>query len=857
MKRLISILFGLLLGAWTQGVSGPSPIVNMGGGPNLIERSLFASSTPTLPYSSWYVPGNGSPAISTSDYYLMNGIWWSRPWDLDTMGAEGAAIKAREGFRYVWMMCGDHALSVTFQGSSDFYVGYSNDPQIWPDPTTIRMLRRQEQSITVVDQNGYTQKTFVAYQAPWLVYNPDSAGDKFYIYAEGYSVSSARQHELTLFTTSDFLATTLVGPAIPTTAFSGWTSLGFIERLGVNSWSAYTFGKADGSAKNMVYYKYTSTDGWVWRPDYSHVIAGPGPYLTISGQTYLLDREVGTVNDYLSLLAVDANKVSLGTYTRVSTAFGPSSGNNQVYPGPTWLQGTPSVYEEDGVASIGVTRGYAMANSNYQLNAGPFLNNFPGYMSVTGTIASTGGLNGVLTVTSNTTGLPIEIGFNILGQPGPPAVTSDNGDGTYNIAVAGGLVSPVVRPTRFWLPRNGGLWHDFIDQYFLITDATAAASAAPLGVRASCAAGIATVQWNNSLPHQNYRVYKGSTAGTQATLVGDVTGTSVTDTPTANQQTWYKVVTMNVTEQKSRVVNTYCSANTEMVNRHVNRVINDGGDIAKINFVFLASADAWLTSNDTYRYLNYWTDVRFGIKESGGFITKIYDLGTTLLPRGGDYTPTTSKTFPSTTSGTTYSETSFRGTAPSWVNSASSPGFFGNGRANIIQRKNEITLLAAYQKPGTAIASLFGDGQFGGMYLQHASGSAGNVTFGMAQDVDGGLPFITATVPFSSATAAHVAAGVFDGSIMTAYLDGVAGTPVSATAYSNPTMTNTNVLRGMYRPTSSTAPVLCSGTSTCIQTLLTRAYGMANEADFTGAGLAAFEKGLPAATVQSWGALYN
>src|SRR6185312_14632708 len=137
---------------------------------------------------------------------------------------------------------------------------------------------------------------FFPYQLPHLVYNPDSSGDKFYIYAEGQSSSSSRQHELTLFTTSDFLTTTLVGPTIPTTDFGGWTSFGKPQRTGVNTWVVYSLGKADASATNLVSYKYTSTDGWIWTPDFSKIVAGPGPFVTISGQEYLLAPETGTVN---------------------------------------------------------------------------------------------------------------------------------------------------------------------------------------------------------------------------------------------------------------------------------------------------------------------------------------------------------------------------------------------------------------------------------------------------------------------------------------------------------------------------------------------------------------------------------
>ena len=845
----------------------PSGPINMGGGPYLLERSLFSTSTPTLAYSQWYVPGNGSPAISTSDYYLMQGIAWTRPYDLDAMGSPGATVKAANGNnRYVWIMMADHAGQ--FAGSLDLMVGFSNDPQIWPDPAGVRMLKALSKAINVVDQNGYTQNNLYAYQAPHLVYNPDSAGDKFYIYLEGLSTSSSRQHELVLVTTADFVTSTFVGPAIPTTNINGWTSYGKPERLGTNNWEVYSFGKIDGSAVSAVWYKYTSTDGWAWTPNYATQVAGPGPFFTISGQGYLLTKEEGTVNDYLSLLAVDANKVSLGTYTRISTSFGPSLGNGSAYPWQTWMQGTPEAYEEDGVASIYVSRGFPVSNHD-GTNTGPYSGNSPSFYNIQGSITSN-----VLTVTSWPGSVPpLVAGFRIQQASNKAAITAQltgtggapcpdptctGGVGTYSMAATSNVAAGTLK-----VFTNGGLWNQFIDQYYYITDATVAASAAPLGVRASCAAGLATIRWNNSLPHQNYRVYYGTSAGSQPTLVGDVIGTSTTHTPTANQQAFYKVVTLNGGEQKSRVVNTYCSANTEMVNRHVNRVINDGGSGYDISFI--ATADTWLTSNNNYRYVQWWADVRFGYKLDGsGFISKIYDLGTTYMPRGGDYTPTTSNTFPSTSSNTSYSATSFRGTTPSWVNNAGTArGYFGNGRANNIQRWNEATFLAAYQKPGTNAATFFGLGENTGLYLQHASGASGNINFAMVCDKVGApFTFTTATAPFTTATAAHVAAGVFDGTNMTAYLDGVAGSPQSCSASaSNTAMLKDTILRGYYPGdafVATTSPVLMSGTRDTRFNFLTRTYNAGNaEGQFTGAGLAAFNKGLPAAQVQSWGALYN
>lgn len=850
-------------------VSQPGP-VDMGGGPNMLERSLFASTAPSLPFSQWYVPGNGSPALSTSDYYNMSGIMYPRPYDLDTMGAEGAAIKAREGKRYAWLIWDDHPGN--WLGGTGLMVGYSDDPQVWPDPTTMRVIFDLQNSINITDKAGQSQVNLYAYWVPYMAYNPDpGAFAPFYIYAECQSTGgTARAHQLCLLTSTDLQSVTFQGPSIPTTYTvtpNGWTSFGMPERLGVNNWVAYSFGKADGAPTTLVYYKYTSTDGWDWTPDYSKQVAGPGPYVTIGAQKYLLVREDGVPNSYVSLLAVDSDNVSLGTYTRISTGFGENGpGSVTYYPGPRYLQGVFG-YEEDGVMSIYVSRGFPVSGHD-GTNFGPFLNNYPSFYDVTAQVTGCPGacVLDVQSVPTPGTVPPLAIGFRYFGSFNQSIAsfgTGTGGVGTYNMTG-----NPGNRALgTFTMMTNGGSWQQWVDQYFLITNATTAASAAPLGVQGSCAAGLATVRWNNSLPHANYRVYYGSSSASQPTLAGNVTGTSITFTPPANQQTWVKVVTMNVTEQKSRVINVYCSAQTAQVNKHVNRVLNDGGTFNNLasDINFIATADAWLTTNDSYRYLNWWTDVRFGYKLDGsGFIAKIYDFGTTWLPRGGDYTPTTSNTFPSTSSNTSYSANSFRGTTPSWINNAGTArGYFGNGRANNIQRWSEATFLAAYQKPGTAAATFFGLGEFRGIYLQHGSGSTGNINFAMGCDkISAPTTFTTATAPFTTATAPHVAAGVFDGTNLIAYLDGVGGTPQSCPgAANNNDMLKDTYLRGQFSidaQSVGSGPFLGSGTRDTRFSYVTRSYTFGNsEAQYTGAGLAAFSKGFPASQVQSWGALYN
>lgn len=769
-------------------VAGP---VGQGGGPLLLEANVFAPNPPIYP-SAYYIAGTGNPAVSTADYYLMNGIYWLQCYDLAAMGSDGATIQTREGNRYVWMIGPDHPNSANFQGSSHFRVGYSNDPQILPDPGTLRTLLRYNTLITTGGQTGFT-----LYQAPYLVYNPDSAGDKFWIYAEGLPSSPSRQHELGLFTTSDFLTSTLVGPVIQNAANGGWSSLGRVYRTGVNTWYAISLTDPNNF---LNYGYYTSTDGLAWTLQYSltpqdalHNISVNGSFIglgsadniTYASQEYALAREQTNGNvapsvSYATLVPVDSGFNLLTSPAAIRL----TSSHSNLYPGPTFLQNI-GLYKEDGIAHINVTRGFPTSGTQFSLQSGTYA-------------------------------------------------------------------------------QGGGLWQQFLDRYAFIYDATTAADAAPSGVKASCTSGVVTLSWDNIVTGATYRIYKGSSSGTQTTLVGDVTGTSTTHSPTTGQQWWFKVVKLNAgVEKSSRVVHCYVSSAILAVNKHINRVIDDGGDATKIDATFLTSVDSYLTTNNYHRYLLHWADARFGVKLDGsGFVSKVYDFGTTRLPRGGDFTPTTSNTFPSTSSNTSYSATSFRGTTPSWVNNAGTAhGYFGNGIGNNIQRKVELTVIAAYQKPGTLKSTLIAMGEvstaYTGMYLVHGSGTPGTVSVGLSDRPTSTSTFTTATIASSSATAAHVIAGVFDQVNLTCYSDGVAGTPVSATALANPDLTNDTALRGHYAQTASQGPFLGSGSQDSKINHTTGAYTFSNnEALFTCAALIVFEKGLPAQAITDIGALY-
>jgi hypothetical protein len=271
------------------------------------------------------------------------------------------------------------------------------------------------------------------------------------------------------------------------------------------------------------------------------------------------------------------------------------------------------------------------------------------------------------------------------------------------------------------------------------------------------------------------------------TLVGDTIGTTYTDTPPALQVWYYKVVTLqDGTERQSRIVRVYASAASSLVNNHIDRVLADGAEPATIDATWLASVDSWLMSKGLTRHLMFWTDPAFGCKLDGRVIRKVYDLGTTRLPRGGDYTPWTSNT--------TYSPTGLNGTVPAFSNETPKAfGYYGSGRLNNIRRKSQIRAVAAYQKSNVNLATLLSFGDSAAFYLQSTAGSPGFATFTMA-GVRSGTIFsvrrlydlvlrfvaapetytVTATKALDSSTA-HIIVGTFDGKTVTTYVEGVPG----------------------------------------------------------------------------------
>lgn len=647
--------------------------------------------------------------LFTADDMHIDGLYWVRPFDMENdFGPEGAAIAAAKGHRYAFCISSDHW---------DSSYGWARGGGIWmawgDDPgnyPTADQFRMVVPCSITVDSIVHTQN-----ETPWLVYNPDDLPDHpFHMYVHG--VKDTHQHTM-LFRSADMDNWTIVTRTHEYPAWAlGHTGYQQITRNGTGDWESIGLGNVSAFTQNTTAH-WTSTDGITFsvdsanidtRVDKSDFAVSDGVLVTIGSTLYRITRE----DNFDTTLNVNPNS-------------------------------TPGA-----------------------VRVGQYVSAVP--VSSTGAVA-TNNLNDVIRISDRYAG----------NYPGPDYLQSVSGyaeDGVAHIWATHGFFSDTglgVGNQGADYADGGGYDNELVDYYTYIYDATAAAQAAPCGVRWSCSAGVVTLQWYDALPNNTYRVYRGTTIGTQATLIGDVTGTSTTDSP-ATGTYYYKVVTLEGgTERGHRIIRARVSSNSALVNKHYDRVVAAGGDGATIDTSWLTAVEGWLSSQGLTNNLLYWADPAFGvIKDGSNILSKVFCLGTTLKPRGGDYTPITSST--------TYSATGLNGTVPAWVNGTNTAsGYFGGQRLNNIRRKTALTLVGVYQKSGTSLCTLFAWGENNtGYYLQNSSGT-GNATLFAGMTASWSA---TATGPATLTNGvAHIIGGTLTGSQAIAYVEGVAGTPAACT----------------------------------------------------------------------------
>ena len=678
-----------------------------------------------------------------------------------------------------------------------------------------------------------SQRNYFIYYDVSFVCNPDDAATPFWLYAEGQA--SSVQHEMGVIKSSDLITWTTPTPTHNGLNFNTWSSFQRVNRIGTGNWiSKGAEVNYPQNGNSFARGTWTSPDGLVWAPGNSAsnlnacipasaqvgtstdctgsakffapsqspftVTIGGTPWVigkieTVSGTTRVGSQWVGRV-------AVDANQSVIDTPVAVNISS-PYVGN---YPGISFLQ-VVTGYVEDGIAHYYAMKGWPISNGLWAVttlstysNGGkcksvPAVNGVEGYFGFTAKIDNgVSGSGNILTVTaisSNSIIVGSQIFGGVSGGSGLNAIitgqlTGSPGQiGTYTL---GGNFN--VASTSFFGVACGGLWQQNLDYYTEIVDATAAAGAAPVGVNATCASSTATVNWiTGILPTDTTRLYRGTTAGSQTTLVGDFSGGVATDTGmTLNAVTYYKLVYLNGgVEQKNRVVSTYCSTSSAFVNDHMTRAAAGGADMSTCNRTTMDNFYAWLTSNGKKNNLLFATMADFCIAKSGSVVTKVFDMGTTRLPRGGDYTPQTS--------GVTYNATGING-KPAWVNGFQAGGYYGGGLVNNIRRKTQITVFAAYQKPGTAqfVPIVFGEGTNSKMMLAHTAGTPGAVNFYLTDATQNKTATATIT---GFATDVHTIAGTYsstNGAI--AYADAVAGTPQTGLVIPSPNINPPDILTG-------------------------------------------------------------
>jgi len=778
-----------------------------------------------------------------------------RPYDLtaSACGSTGASIAAANG-RYVWISSADHpGGNYDWSGGSGFRLGFSNDPGVLPSSMTlfypewsvnptvtiatitasigpasnvlhvtavtggitndghakvsgagvITATITSQSSGTQLGTGDYvidgspqtvgsetmtvTQTNYNLYQNPFLVCNPDDASFPFYVYAEG--AASAVQHEEGLIKSADLVTWTSEVPTHVTPVFDAWSSYQRPVRDGVNSWHSTGF-EVNYLATGNIFgrSKWTSTDGKIWTP----------------GSTAFNS----CVPSSSSSPAGSADKCTNGLL------YGPEAAPDSITLGAqAWGIGKIDTY----VSSV---RNGSQWVGRVPIDASFNVLNSPSPVNVSAAYAGS--------------------------YPGPTYLQAGFGYVEDGIAHYYGLVGFLNSSSVLGLvdaatyANGGGLWQEGIDYYTEIIDATAAVNAAPVGVKASCDTSTVTLSWFDALPNRTYRVYRGTTAGTQATLIGDVTGTTITDTPTGGSVYYYKVVTLNAgVEKQSRIVSTYASSSVALVNAHMTRVLAAGADPTTINRTWLDTFASWLSSNGLTNDLLFATMADFGVIQNGSHvISKVMDLGTTRLPRGGDYTPLTT--------GVTYSATAING-FPAWVDAAGTDsGYYGGDRTNLnnLRRLTQITVFSAYQKPNTNAISPLVIGQFTGrMILTHTSGSPGAINFLLSDATQQK----TATASISGlATDFHTAAGVFDGANLIAYSDAVAGSSKTGLVIPSPNLNPPDMLTGQVGIVGNPANVnvLLAGTDQGLYNTGTGYVPGANQAQYSGGALIVFDKGL-------------
>lgn len=462
----------------------------LGGGQYLLESNVFspvygaAVSTRT----------SAKPASSTADYYHLDGLHSFAPYDLNAMGSWGQDIATAKGYRYVWFIGCDHPATGSGQEGGwaydavNIYAAFSNDPRVFPDPSTMRAIIPYSAAVPGAEGDGTHVQPFNI----CFVYDPDDASYPGKLYCEmgDQAVGSSTINALpcVLWKLADFdTQATCVGRSHDTNIQFGATSYQQVYRIGSGDWISFGLGYVEVTDGGVRYYaKWTSTDGITFTRAANTVVASGNRDFFRGGRRFLIGAQ------YYEIMVDDDRDAGNGMY--VSLVPTDSDGNVDI-------DGSPAIVR---------------LSSKYE-----------------GTYPTTKYLQ---------------------------LATSYVEDGIVFIYALHGFFGDIGRTANALYENGGGLNEQYIDCYAYVFDATAAQASAPSGVKASCAAGVVTISWDDIPAGRTYRVKRGTDGTTFGTTVGDVTGTSTTNSPTVGSVYYYQVTSLHGgVEQASRVVSTYVS----------------------------------------------------------------------------------------------------------------------------------------------------------------------------------------------------------------------------------------------------------------------------------------------------------
>lgn len=471
-----------------------------GGGQYLLQRDVF-SPVFRSPVSS---RTNELPASSTAEYYGLDGVYPFTPQDMSQWGSFGAGLISTYGYRYACVMACDHPCANSGEDggwgrdAQSIYVGFTNDPAILPDPSTMRRVI----SAFTTTPPGATGTGNVSGFNNCLVYSPEDATNPIHIYVGSWvttGIGSVGLSEI-LFGRADFdgeFASLSMSHPIVDNTDQGLVSYQMVYRD--SSTNYHSYGGWNENVNDGSQGKWVSTDG--------------GLNFTKTGS-----RFTDTIGSSFFALTGGGYVVSISGQDYVPV-------REQISGGFSYVTLVPFSDTTGALASPAAIRISDRYTNDYPQNP-PGLASGNGFLQYVGSYEEDGLLF-------------VQAVHNFFGDTG--------------LGVGG----------TNKLPENGGGTNEqYIDLYcYPIPGKSALYNAsAPCGLKARCSGGVVTLSWFDPVGSRTFRVYRGTSAASQPTLVGDFTATSCTNSPTVGSVYYYKVVTLvGGVEQSSRIVSTYVS----------------------------------------------------------------------------------------------------------------------------------------------------------------------------------------------------------------------------------------------------------------------------------------------------------